>query len=116
MIGIINSSIRNRTFPEELKLAEVNPLFKKADPFVQVNYRPVSLLSHVSKVHKRIIYNQISTYFGLYFSSLLTRFHKNNNQHSLLKMFLLWKEVLYKGKSIGAIFMDLSKGLYNLYV
>ena len=30
---IINSSIRNSIFPGELKLAEVTPLFKKADPF-----------------------------------------------------------------------------------
>ena len=30
---IINSSIRNDTFPEELKSTEVTPLFKKADPF-----------------------------------------------------------------------------------
>ena len=30
---IINNSIRNGTFPEEIKLAEVIPLFKKADPF-----------------------------------------------------------------------------------
>ena len=49
---IINSSNRNGTFPEELKLAEVTPLFKKADPFDKVNYRPVSLLSHVSKVYE----------------------------------------------------------------
>ena len=44
---IINSSIRNGTFPEELKLAEVTPLFEKADPFDEVNYKPLSLLSHV---------------------------------------------------------------------
>ena len=30
---IINSSIRNDTFPEELKSTEVTPLFKRADPF-----------------------------------------------------------------------------------
>ena len=30
---IVNNSIRNGTFPEEIKLAEVIPLFKKADPF-----------------------------------------------------------------------------------
>ena len=39
--------ISNGIFLEELKLAEVTPLFKKADPFDKVNYRPVSLLSHV---------------------------------------------------------------------
>ena len=30
---IINISIRNGTFPEELKLAEVAPFLKKTDPF-----------------------------------------------------------------------------------
>ena len=62
---IINSSIKNDTFPEELTLAEVTPLFKKADFFDKVNYRPVSLLSHVSKLCERIILNQVSTYFAL---------------------------------------------------
>ena len=101
---IINSSIRNCTYPEDLKLAEVTPLFKKADPFDKVNYRPVSLLPHVSKVYERIISNQISTYFEPYFSSF----------HSLLKMLELWKEALDKGKSVGAIFMDLSKAFDTL--
>ena len=90
-------------------------LFKKADPFDKVNYRPVSLLSHVSKVYERIIFNQISTYFELYFSSFLPGFCKNRNtQHSLLKMLERWKEGLDKGKSVGAIFMDLSKAFDTL--
>ena len=112
---IINSSIRNGTFPEELTSAEVTPLFKKADPFDKINYRPVSLLSHVSKVYERIIFNQISTYFEPYFSSFLTGFRKNHDtQHSLLKMLELWKEGLDKGKSVGAIFMYLSKAFDTL--
>ena len=52
---IINSSIRNGTFPEELKLAEVTPLFEKADPFDKVNSRAISLLSHVSKVYENYV-------------------------------------------------------------
>ena len=92
---IINSSVRNGTFPEELKLAEVTPLFKKADPFDKVNCRPVSLLLHVSKVYERIIFNQISTYFEPY-------------------IWKLWKEALGKGKSVGAVFMDLSKAFDTL--
>ena len=107
---ILNRSIRNGTYPEEGTLAEVTPLFKKADHFDKVNYRPVSLLSHVSKVYERIIFSQIGTYFELYFSSFLTGFYKKHNtQHSLLKMLELWKEALDKGNSVGAIFMDLSE-------
>ena len=77
----INGSIRNGTFSEEFKLAEVTPLFKKADPFDKVNYRPVSLLSHVSKVYERIIFNQISTYFEPCFSCFLTGFSQKS-QHA----------------------------------
>ena len=106
---IINSSIRNGTFPEQLKLPEVTPLFKKADPFDKINWRSVSLLSHVSKVYERIIFNQISTYFEPYISSFLTGFRKNHNtQYSLLKTLELWKGALDKGKSVSAISMDLS--------
>ena len=57
---IISSFIRNGTFPKELKLAEVTPLFKKADLFDKVTYGPVSLLPHASKVHERIFFNQIN--------------------------------------------------------
>ena len=47
---IIYSFIRNGTFPEEPISAEMTPLFKRGDSFEKVNCRPVSLLSHVSKV------------------------------------------------------------------
>ena len=35
--GIVNSSIRNSTFSEELKLTEMTRLFKKVESFDQVN-------------------------------------------------------------------------------
>ena len=98
---IVNSSVRNGTFSEDL--------------FNKVNYRSVSLLSHVLKVYERIIFSQISTYFQPYFSNFLTGFRQNDNrQHSLLKMLELWKEALDKDKSVGAIFMDLCKAFDTL--
>ena len=36
---IINSSIRNGCFPDELKAAEVTPIFKKNDGLDKENYR-----------------------------------------------------------------------------
>ena len=72
-------------------------------------------MSHISKVYERIIFNQISTYFEVHFSSFLTGFRKNHNtQHLLLNMIELCKEALDKGKSVGAIFMDLSKAFDTL--
>ena len=92
----------------------MTPLFKKPDPFNKVNYRPVILLSHVSKVYERIIFRQISIYFEPYFPSFLTDFCKNYRQHSLLKILELWKEALDKGKYFGAIFMDLPRAFNTL--
>ena len=53
---IINVSFENGCFPHELKPAEVSPIFKKNDDLDKENYRPVSILSHVSKVFERIMY------------------------------------------------------------
>ena len=54
---IINESITEGTFPRELKLAEVTPVFKKLDCM----YRPITPLSHMTKVSERILYNLQST-------------------------------------------------------
>ena len=41
----INLSIENGCFPEELKLAEVSPIFKKKDDLDKENYRPISVFA-----------------------------------------------------------------------
>ena len=80
---IINRSLKNGIFTDELELAEVIALFKKADPFDKINYRAVGLFSHMSKVFERIIFNQINEDIEPFLSNLLTGFHKNcNKQHS----------------------------------
>ena len=45
----INLSIEKGCFLEELKLAEVSPIFKKIDGLDKEDYRPVSVLPHVPK-------------------------------------------------------------------
>ena len=96
-------------------LAEVITLFKKADPLDKKNYRPINLLSHISKVFERIIFKQIIKYIEQFLSNLLTGFCKNQNtQHCLLKMLEKWKEALGESKFVGAIFMDLSKAFDTL--
>ena len=62
LADIINQSFKNGIFPDELKLAEVILLFKKADPIYKINYRPISLHLYMSKVFERMILNQINKY------------------------------------------------------
>ena len=85
-------------------------LFTKKHPLNEENYRPVSLLSHMSKVFERHMYEQIETFMSNKLSMKLCSFLKNyDTQYWLTYMLEKWKNTLEKGKHVGAIFMDLSK-------
>ena len=115
MTQIINMSIDNNCYPEDLKLAEVSPVFKKKDDLNKENYRPISVLSHVSKVFERVMYQQIEDFMKDKLSNLLIGFRKNHNtQHYLTSLLERWKKTLDKGGYIFAIFMDLSKAFDTL--
>lgn len=58
----INYSLENGTFPDNLKVAKVSPIYKsgcKTDPG---NYRPISVLPVVSKIYEKVIYNRLDSY------------------------------------------------------
>ena len=44
MHRLFNETITKGVFPDNLKLADVTPVFKEDDPFDKKNYRPVSVL------------------------------------------------------------------------
>ena len=84
----INYSLRENIFPERLKHSEVIPLYKKLDSLKKENYRPVSLLPHVSEVFETIIYKQTNTYMEDKLPKYLRGFRKSHGtQHLLVNMF-----------------------------
>ena len=50
--------------------------FKQEDSFKKENYRPVSILPHMSKVFERILFKQIDTFMTTKFSPYLCGFRK----------------------------------------
>ena len=60
---IFNLSINQGIFPDSMKLAKVVPIFKQGSRFTCSNYRPISVLSSISKVFEKCIYNQLMFYF-----------------------------------------------------
>ena len=59
---IINLSIDSGEVPSEMKTARVVPIHKKNSKLEAGNYRPVSILSCLSKVLERVVYNQLEEY------------------------------------------------------
>lgn len=54
-----NLSLSQGIFPHNWKMANVIPVFKKGDRHDCENYRPISLLSVVSKILERVVFNKI---------------------------------------------------------
>ena len=65
---IFNKSIKIVKFPDILKKAEVTPVYKKDSMKCKRNQRPISTLSDLSKIFKKLIYSQIITYMSDKFS------------------------------------------------
>ena len=75
----------------DLKLSEAIPVFKMRDDLDKKSYRPVSVLSHVSKIFEIIIYQHIEDLMKDKLSSLLIGFRKNHStQHCLLCILEKW--------------------------
>ena len=53
--NIYNNSLKSNSFPNNLKMADVIPGFKKDDKTNKENYRPIIILPAVSKIFERIM-------------------------------------------------------------
>ena len=53
---IFNDSIKMGIFPDIMKLADVVPLYKAKEKYLETNYRPISLLTTMSKLLEKVVY------------------------------------------------------------
>ena len=93
-----------------MKLVVVTPVFKKHDRTNKEKSRPISILSNLSKVFGRCLYNQLSVFFDKILSKYQCGFRKRfNDQHCLINLLQKWRQSLDQGLVFGALLTDLSK-------
>ena len=98
----------------DLKRAEVIPIFKKDikkdSKNLKENYRPVSILSNISKISETCLYKELSSYFEDIFSDYQFAFRKGvSAQQCLITLIETWKKYLDNKESFGALLTELSK-------
>ena len=114
---IINKCIINGTVPDEMKVSKVKPLFKKGDVALLNNYRPISLLSCLSKIFERVLFNQLYEYFER--NDILTQrqygFCKNpSTEFAAMELIDRVTKLLELRKIPFNLYIDLSKAFHFL--
>ena len=112
LVHIFNLSLISGLVPDSMKIAKVIPLFKKGDKEDTNNYRPISLLSTISKILEKLIYNRIVKFFQLHkiFSNLQFGFRKKHSTiHALLTFIEKVTHSLDNFSHTVGIFLDFSK-------
>ncbi len=116
---LYNLSINTEVFPEEWKSAVVTPIFKnRGKPQDPTNYRPISLLSSVSKVLDAIQCKALTSY--LLKHHLITD-HQfgflpgRSTTHQLLFMISEFTKALGQGQNAAAVFLDFQKAFDRVW-
>ena len=105
-----NNMLEYSSFPNEMKNADVIPIFKKGSRTDRENYRPVSILPNSSKVFERLLFKQLSCHFEKILLKNQFGFRKGySTQQCLLAMIEKLRKCIDHGGICGILLTDLSK-------
>lgn len=106
------------SLPDCWRTAKIIPIFKKGDRNFVSNYRPISLLSSISKVMEALIANRIRAQLDAnkFFSSKQFGFRTNHSTSSNLTLFTKHVTKSLEDKNfVHAIYIDLSKAFDSVW-
>jgi len=107
---LINDMFHTSTFPTMLKCAEIGPLHKKSSMLDKVNFRPLSVLTAISKIFEKNIDIQMKVHAELVFSHILSAYRKHySTQHVLIQVTENIRKCLDSKMESGLVLTDLSK-------
>ena len=109
---LVNQSFQSGVFPDKLKIAKVITLFKKGNPELPSNYRPISLLPIFSKIFEKLMYRRLFRFLEVHnvLYSLQFGFQENHSiDHALVSLTEAIRNTLDNKRFGCGIFIDLQK-------
>ena len=104
--------------PNELKIAEVIPLYKGGNARLFVNYRPVSVFSIFSKIYESLVYNRFPEFIELNDILYHLQFEFRQRHSTSVALMVLTDEImkaLNDGEYVLGVFLDFSKAFDLVY-
>jgi len=112
LIHLINLSLAQGVFPNELKIARVVPLYKSGDSQSISNYRPISILSVFSKVFERVMQCRLLDFLDKHDLLDKSQFGFRKNHSTITALTVLIDKILtgfHNGDMTLGIYLDFSK-------
>jgi len=109
---IFNLSFTSGIVPNILKNARITPIFKNGDDDIFTNYRPVSVLSCISKILERLVYNRLHSFVSKHKIIKHNQFgfrKEHSTSQALTKIVDKISKNLDNGNTVIGVFLDLSK-------
>ena len=109
---LVNQSFQSGVFSDKLKIAKVITLFKKGNPELPSNYRPISLLPIFSKIFEKLMYRRLFRFLEVHnvLYSLQFGFQENHSiDHALVSLTEAIRNTLDNKRFGCGIFIDLQK-------
>lgn len=119
LLYIVNACLKISYFPDRWKLGKVTPILKVGkDPTDPSSYRPISLLSSISKILERIILNRINIFLDE--NNIIPEEQhgfkrKFSTTHQLSKVIGQAKAKLKDKSSTGIIMLDVEKAFDRVW-
>ena len=109
---IINLSFNQSVFPNLLKIANVILIHKKGDKLDCNNYRPVSLLSNISKIFEKFMHNRLTNFLlinKLLFSHQFGFRNGYSTNHAFTSLTEMIRKAFDEDTFACGVFIDLQK-------
>ena len=112
IVHLLNLSLEQGVFPNQLKLARVVALYKADDPMIISIYRPVSILPVLSKLFERVMYNRLLNFINE--NKLLYKYQfgfreEHGTDIALIVLIDKIMQAFNEGEIVLGVFLDLSK-------
>ena len=114
---IINMSLQQGIVPDNMKLARVIPIHKNKCKELFTNYRPISLLSNISKIMEKVVHKRLYSFLQKHDILYASQYGFRPSYSTIDAITEFVSNVLYcldKKENCLSVFLDLSKAFDSI--
>ena len=110
--NLINMSFESGVHPEPTKTPNVIPVHKKGSQLEPNNYRPISLISNISKIIEKLVHKRLNSFLeanSIFYEQQFGFRNNHSTNHALIQITEKIRQALDKNEYACGTFIDLQK-------